>query len=323
MGRRTRTDKLEAQVAAFVDYLSSERRSASLTVETYRRVLEALRRFARTEALPADAASLGRDALRRYLAASSKDSGPATIARRISALRAFYRFLVRRRMVAANPAAALRLPKLSRPLPQFLSIDHAIGVVEAPAPDAEIDPLRLRDRAMLELLYGSGVRVGELSALTPSSIDLGERMARIVGKGSKERIVPLGGPSIAALRHYLEVRGRLRSPRTGHQDADALFVGRWGTRLSPRQVQHLVRRYGTLGAGRGDVHPHALRHSCATHLLDAGADLRGIQELLGHAKLSTTQRYTHVSIDRLLAVYQRAHPMARRARSTPARKSVA
>jgi len=133
----------------------------------------------------------------------------------------------------------------------------------------------------------------------------------VLGKGSKERLVPVGGAALSALADYLAVRGQLRNPRTLSQDPDAVFLGRLGTRLSPRQVQRLVHRYGALGAGRGDLHPHALRHSCATHLLDAGADLRSIQELLGHESLSTTQRYTHVSVDRLLEVYERAHPLAR------------
>jgi integrase/recombinase XerC len=133
----------------------------------------------------------------------------------------------------------------------------------------------------------------------------------VLGKGSKERLVPFGEPCARALERYVQLRTRLRNPRTGSQHDCALFLGRFGNRLSTRQVQNVVRRYGSLGTGRADLHPHALRHSCATHLLDAGADLRGIQELLGHSNLSTTQRYTHVSMDRLLEVYERAHPLAR------------
>ena len=311
MARVRPADRLRSQIDAFAQYLSTERRQAPLTVTTYGRDLDALHRFAKDEKLPRDAARLDREALRRYLAAASKDSGPATIARKIAALRSFYRFLVSRKMCVGNPAAALRLPKLVRPLPRFLSVDAAFQVVEAPDPDATVDAMRLRDRAILELLYGSGLRVSESSGLSLLHVDLRERSARVTGKGGKERVVPLGGPTVTALVHYLEARGRLRHPVTGAQDADAVFLGRRGTRLSPRQIQHMVRRYGALGAGRGDLHPHALRHSCATHLLDAGCDLRGIQELLGHANLSTTQRYTHVSVDRLLEVHQRAHPLAR------------
>jgi integrase/recombinase XerC len=233
----------------------------------------------------------------------------------MAALRAFYRHLVRHRMSAVNPAAALQLPRVPRPLPKFLSVEHASSVVEVPVEGHADEPLARRDRAMLELLYGSGLRVGELAGLDVEAVDLSSRTARVLGKGSKERIVPLGGQSVEALVAYLDVRTRLRSPRTGTQHPKALFLGRWGTRLTTRQVQTLVRRYGALGAGRSDLHPHALRHSCATHLLDAGADLRGIQELLGHVSLSTTQRYTHVSIDRLMEAYQRAHPLARKRRT--------
>jgi integrase/recombinase XerC len=133
----------------------------------------------------------------------------------------------------------------------------------------------------------------------------------VLGKGSKERLVPFGEPCARALERYLALRPSLCNPRSGAQHPSALFLGRWGSRLTPRQVQNVVRRYGMLGTGRPDLHPHALRHSCATHLLDAGADLRGIQELLGHSSLSTTQRYTHVSVDRLLEIYAGAHPLAR------------
>lgn len=320
MPRIRRADALRTQVDAFVQYLSGERRQATLTVATYARDLEAMHRFAKAEKLPLDAARLDREALRHYLAATAKDCGPATIARRISALRAFYRFLVKRRMCTDNPAASLRLPKVARPLPKFLSVDAAFEVVETPHGDAHAEALTLRDRAILELLYGSGLRVSELSGLSLYALDLRERAARVMGKGGRERVVPLGGATVTALARYLQVRARLRHPRTGAQEERALFLGRHGTRLSPRQVQHLVRRYGALGAGRGDLHPHALRHSCATHLLDAGCDLRGIQELLGHAHLSTTQRYTHVSLDRMLEVHQRAHPLARQPAGLTARR---
>ncbi|MBC7173754.1 MAG: tyrosine-type recombinase/integrase, partial [Polyangiaceae bacterium] len=185
-------------------------------------------------------------------------------------------------------------------------------VVEAPPEDAGRDePLRVRDRAILEVLYGCGLRVSELSGLSLEDLSMSDRRVRVLGKGGKERDVPIGGPCAAALEEYLSYRPGLVS-KGATQDERALFLGRFGTRLTPRQVQNVVRRYGALGAARGDLHPHALRHSCATHLLDAGADLRAIQELLGHASLSTTQRYTHVSIDRLMEAYDRSHPLAHR-----------
>lgn len=315
MARARRVDRLRSQLDAFFQYLTAERRQAPLTVATYARDLEALRQFAEDTKLPLDATRLGRNDLRRHLASTARVNGPATIARRISALRAFYHFLVKRRMCADNPAATLRIPKVARPLPKFLSVDAAFEVVETPRGETHSEAFALRDRAILELLYGSGLRVSELSGLSLDAIDLVARSVRVVGKGGKERIVPFGGATVNAVRRYLQERDRLRHPKTGAQDGTALFLNRHGQRLSPRQVQHMVRRYGALGAGRGDLHPHALRHSCATHLLDAGCDLRGIQEMLGHAHLSTTQRYTHVSVDRLLEVHQRAHPLARRAKA--------
>jgi integrase/recombinase XerC len=173
-----------------------------------------------------------------------------------------------------------------------------------------------RDRAVVELLYGSGLRVGELSALNLDSIDLRGKEVRVLGKGNKERIVPLGQKTVEALSAYLEVRATLKKMlRAGAAKApvnNALFLSARGHRLGPRAVQLLVQKYGILGAGRPDLHPHAFRHSCATHMLDGGADLRVIQEVLGHSSLSTTQRYTHVSIDHLLKVYDKAHPLAQR-----------
>jgi integrase/recombinase XerC len=250
--------------------------------------------------------------LRRYLATFVGRNSAVTIARKIAALRAFYRDMQRRGETGDNPAASLRLPKIQKPLPQFLSIEDAGQVVETPDKEHSGEARAARDRAMLELLYGAGVRVGELVGLDIVHVDLAERAARVLGKGRKERIVPFGEPCARALREYLAMRPQLRHPRQHTQAENALFLGRWGQRLTTRQVQKLVRRYGQVGAGRPDLHPHALRHSCATHLLDAGADLRSIQELLGHASLSTTQRYTHVSVDRLVEVYERAHPLARR-----------
>jgi integrase/recombinase XerC len=312
VGEPEATDAFAAQITAFLERLGGERRAAQRTVETYGRDLWTLHRFARERGLTLNASALDLIALRSFLATFVSDNSAATIARKVAALRAFYRDLQRRGEVVDNPAASLRLPKVRRPLPMFLSVDETSEVVEIPNEAGHAgDTLAARDRAMLELLYGAGVRVSELVGLDRQRIDLGERTARVLGKGSKERLVPFGVPCVQALERYLALREQLRHPRTRAQDPDALFLGRFGKRLTSRQVQHLVRRYGVLGTGRPDLHPHALRHSCATHLLDAGADLRAIQELLGHASLSTTQRYTHVSIDRLLEVYARAHPLAR------------
>ncbi len=179
------------------------------------------------------------------------------------------------------------------------------------APDEE-SAEGLRDRALLEVLYGAGLRVSELCGLDLGSIDLTRGSVRVIGKGDKERIVPLGAAAVSAITTYLQERARLADPTTGDLDPRALFLSKRGKRLGVRRVQTLVHRYGALGAGRADLHPHALRHTCATHLLDGGADLRAIQKMMGHASLATTQRYTHVSIDHLVKVYDAAHPLARR-----------
>jgi integrase/recombinase XerC len=306
-------DELTAQIDAFEAYLSGERRLAERTVVTYGRDLRAFEAFVREKNLPLDAAKLDLPVLRGFLASLHGENGNATIARKIAALRSFYTFLRRRKRVKENPAQALKIPKVPKPLPKFLTVDEAFRVVEAADNDDPLgEPLRARDRAMLELLYAGGIRVSELHGLSLENLDLDARTARVLGKGSKERMVPIGAQAIAALSIYLGVRDRFRNPKTHEQHPTAIFLGRLGTRLSVRQVQNIVRRYGALGTGRADVHPHALRHTCATHLLDAGADLRAIQELLGHSSLSTTQRYTHVSVDRLMEVYDRAHPLAKR-----------
>jgi integrase/recombinase XerC len=231
--------------------------------------------------------------------------------KKVSAIRSFFKFLLKRHIIDQNPAAGLRSPKIAKSLPRFLTVDQAFRVMDAPPKEEKrAKPLRARDQALLETLYGTGVRVGELASMNLDHCDFTESAVRVLGKGGKERIVPLGRSAVEALQTYLpERRGLLEGAEDGNPDA--LWLSRSGRRLSVRQAQNIVRRHGTLGAGRGDLHPHAMRHTCATHLLDAGADLRSIQELLGHSSLSTTQRYTHISVDRLMEVYDRAHPLAR------------
>jgi integrase/recombinase XerC len=192
-----------------------------------------------------------------------------------------------------------------------LDVESAAEVMAAPALASGSDVAQLRDSALLEVLYGGGLRVSELAQLDLAAVSLGDKSVRVLGKGKKERVVPLGSKAEEALRAYLSRRVELRHPKTGAQDPAAVFLGQTGRRLGVRWVQKLVRRYGALGAGRPDLHPHALRHSCATHMLEGGADLRAIQEMLGHSSLSTTQRYTHLSLDRLLEVYDKSHPLAR------------
>jgi len=307
-------DDLGRAVLRFLGHLSEQRRASRHTTAAYRRDLAQLVRFVRERRpgaphRPSDVDVL---VLRGWLGQLARTHSAASIARKISAARAFLRYLHRRGEIDENPAAELSLPKVRRPLPTFLDVDAAAEVMDAPdAGDAE----GLRDRAMLELLYGSGLRVSELAGLDVDQVDLGEPTAlvRVIGKGNKERVVPLGAHGARAVAAYLARRGELAGAAPT-EDTRALFLSRRGRRLGVRRVQTLVHRYGALGAGRADLHPHALRHTFATHLMDGGADLRSIQKLLGHASLSTTQRYTHVSIDHLMKVYDAAHPLAKRRR---------
>ena len=305
------SDPLQQQIEAFAQYLRDERRSSPLTVETYTRDLTSFRDYVIGEGLSADARTLDIVALRGFLSSLFRSNQASTMKKKVSAIRSFFRFLLKREIIERNPAAGLRSPKVPKGLPRFLTVDQAFRVMEAPPKeDGRSKPLRTRDRALLETLYGTGVRVGELASMDIADCDFTEASVRVLGKGGKERVVPLGQSALEALQAYLlERRGivvKSKEPESG-----ALWLSQRGRRLSVRQIQNIVRRHGTLGAGRGDLHPHAMRHTCATHLLDAGADLRSIQELLGHSSLSTTQRYTHVSVDRLMEVYDNAHPLAR------------
>lgn len=303
---------LSPWIRRFILSLETERRASRHTVAAYRRDLEQLARFCAERrprlAHPRDVDVL---LLRGWLGELARTHTPSSIGRKVAAARGLFRFLMKRGEVSHDPARDLALPKRRRELPTFLDVDAAKEVMEAPE---ETTPHGLRDRAVLELLYGSGVRVSELVALDLHDLTLAEpdrASMRVVGKGNKERVVPIGSYATAALVAYLAVRAELSSARRGIRDPHALFLSQLGRRLSVRWVQRLVHRYGALGAGRADLHPHALRHTCATHLLDGGADLRSIQHLLGHASLATTQRYTHVSIDHLMRVYDASHPMAR------------
>lgn len=304
-----RKDVLAGQIETFLEYLEHERRSSQRTVETYGRDLRAFHTFCVDEGLPLDAKKTEIGMLRGFLASVFNNNKAATMARKVSALRSFYRFLMRRRLIRENPAAGLRAPKVPKTLPRFLTVEQAFRVMDAPAEDeSRAELLQTRDHALLETLYGAGVRVSELASLKVSDVDQRDSLMRVQGKGGKERLVPLGKEARTAIAAYLKQRRQLVTKR---RPTSALWVTQRGTRLSVRQIQNIVRRYGALGAARGDLHPHALRHSYATHLLDAGADLRAIQELLGHSSLSTTQRYTHVSVDRLMEVYDNAHPLAK------------
>jgi integrase/recombinase XerC len=322
------TAPLRRQIEGYLAYLRHEVRASPRTIEHYGRDLSTLAHHldvtpARRRDDSAGAAGLDVLMLRGWLGEQAKRCTSTTIARRISAVKGFYRYLRKRGEVTLDPAAQLASPKARRLLPHVLAVDSAVALVEVPKPipkktpraRAQAEAAALRDRALLELLYGSGLRVSEVSSLDVAAVDLDGASARVLGKGNKERVVPLGPPCVDALRAYLSVRAALASSKSP-LDTNAMFVGRGGTRLGPRRIETLVRDYGAAATGRSDLHPHALRHTCATHLLEGGADLRAIQELLGHASLSTTQRYTHVSMDHVMKQYDLAHPLAARKSST-------
>ena len=293
---------------AYLRHLAEVRRLSPATVRAYRSDLVGLA----AACGDVDLAVVDLENLRDWLwQAVQRGDSRATIARRTAAVRGFFAWATEAGVVASDPSLRLVAPKRGRSLPKVATAD-ALGDVLARLESraAEGDPLALRDHAMLELLYGAAVRVSELCGLDVDDLDLDRRTARVLGKGSKERVVPFGLPALRAVDAYL-VRGRgvLLSRRAERSEAAALFLGARGARIGPRAVYELVSR--ELGPELGaQVGPHALRHSAATHLLDGGADLRAVQEILGHASLGTTQIYTHVSSERLAASYRLAHPRA-------------
>ena len=286
-------------VEAFLDYLLAQRGASEHTVTAYAADLRQFRRLC-----PGWAAG-DPHALRRYLAQlQAAGYERRSVARKLAAVRSFYAYLVREGRLARSPGDVVRTPKLPRSLPRVLSQRQAAAVVTAPATTT---PAGLRDRAILELMYGAGLRVSELAGLDRADVDLNAYAVRVLGKGAKERVVPFGRRAAAALAAYL-TRGRPRL--AGATPTEALWLNRDGRRLTDRSVRALVNR-SAAAAGGPHASPHTLRHSYATHMLDRGADLRSVQELLGHASLSTTQIYTHVTRERLKQVYLQAHPRAR------------
>jgi integrase/recombinase XerC len=231
-----------------------------------------------------------------------------SVARKLAALRTFFQFLVREGVVELNPAKLVATPRLEKKLPNHLSVEDAIRFIETPDTETELGK---RDRAILEFLYATGVRVSELTKLNLNDIDFKEKLVRVTGKRRKQRVLPFGDPALHAIINYLSVRSHfLQNASQAERDEQALFLNYQGTRITTRSVGRMVDKYIQICAGIHNISPHSLRHSFATHLLDSGADLRDIQELLGHARLSTTQIYTHVSMEKLIEVYDKTHPKA-------------
>ena len=274
--------------------------SSPATRQAYASDVEAFAEWAERAGVSGPAA-VTRVLLRRYLAyLGTRRYARRSVARKVAALRRYFAWLVKTAAVPEDPARGLSAPKGDGRLPRVLTRSQLDGLLE---PDPDGGPVELRDRAVLELLYGSGLRVSELCGLGPADLDLARRVVTVWGKGSKQRQVPMSAPSVEALRRWLaDGRAALAAPDS---PADAVFLNTRGRRLGPRDVRRILDR-----RSEAPTHPHALRHTFATHLLDGGADLRAVQEMLGHASLQTTQVYTHVSKERLLQVYERSHPRA-------------
>ena len=297
---------MDESLADFLRYLALEKNASALTVKSYREDLSQAVSFFKTKKI-AGVKELSPRSL-RALQVWLHEQGYAktTIARRIAALRSWCKHLCRQGVLESNPADGLRGPRQDKKLPHFLSEEALAKLLEAPALKT---PLGCRDRALLETLYSAGLRVSELTSLNVGDIDIETGMATVRGKGKRERLALLGGPAMKALKNWLSVRQNLLGP--GKDGFEAVFLNKNGTRLTSRSVGRLVRKHLLRAGIDPRTSPHTLRHSFATHLLDRGADIRSVQELLGHRSLATTQIYTHVTTQRLQDSYQKAHPRAR------------
>jgi integrase/recombinase XerC len=294
---------MESSVAAFLSHLQVERRASEHTVRSYEHDLEVYCLYLKeSQGEDASASAANPARLRRYSAwLSGEGYAASTVARRLACLRSFFRYLRRTGLVATDPSSGIRNPKQPQRLPRLLRVDEVIRLLDAIACDTA---LGVRDRAMFETLYGGGLRVSELVGLNIDDLDLEQELVRVRGKGRRERLCPIGRMALSWLSHWLRVR------QSKHLLERALFLNKRGTRLTARSVGRLLEGHLARSGLVNAASPHTLRHSFATHLLDRGADLRSVQELLGHRKLTTTQIYTHVTQERMLDIYHEAHPRA-------------
>lgn len=289
---------MQRYIDKYISYLEIEKNSSPHTVLNYRIDLKELALFLEEKKVSTEKVNYLH--LRQFLAGLRlKHPKPRTVSRKLSAIRSFFKFLCREGYLKTNPSSLLSSPKLDKLLPNFLSEEEISRLIEAPSLE---DIFGLRDRAILETLYSTGMRIGELVGLDIKDIDLISNMVKVMGKGKKERLLPIGDEALRILRRYLEKR---------QSNSPAVFLNKNGTRLTGRGIRNMLNKYIRQTSQKEHISPHTLRHSFATHLLNRGADLRSVQELLGHANLSTTQIYTHLTTDRLKAVYEKAHPHAR------------
>ena len=289
---------MEKYIEKFIRYLEIEKNYSPHTILNYRLDLENFKKFLGEQ----DIGKVDYLSLRKYLALlKEKNLSNRTVNRRLSSLRSFFKFLTREGFLKANPILSVLSPKLEKHLPQFLTEEETTRLIESAFPKNDQDELRLRDRAILETFYSTGMRIAELVSIDARDIDFISNIIKVMGKGRKERIVPIGNMALTAIRRYLENRKK---------QSDTIFLNKNGKRITTRGVRGIVDKYIRLSGTKQGVSPHTLRHSFATHLLNRGADLRTVQELLGHANLSTTQIYTHLTTDKLKSVYDKAHPRA-------------
>lgn len=289
---------IDRYVEKFIRYLEIERNASKHTLINYSVDLKSLSEFLKEEPIE----KVDYVTLRRYLAHIKElNLSKVSIARKIASIRSFFKFLFREGIIKNNPASSLSTPKRDKHLPKFLDEKEIVILLESP--DRESEP-GLRDRAILEALYSTGIRVSELVGLNMDHIDQIGGVIKVYGKGKKERIVPIGERALQAIRDYLKNR------RPVAKDSKALFFNKSGGRLTDRSIRRIINKYITKASIQQKISPHTLRHSFATHMLDHGADLRSVQELLGHANLSTTQIYTHITTERLKSAYAKAHPRA-------------
>jgi len=301
---------MKSLIGEFASFLRYERRSSPHTEKNYLVDITQFFSFLETR-LP----GISKDGVqhisevdaflvREYLGQMFKSHNPASIARKLASLRTFFQYCIRQGHILTNPAKEIATPKIPKRLPKFLTVDEVFALLGTATDGSSLE---LRDSAIMELLYASGLRVSELVGLDIENVDLKGKTVRVLGKGRKERIVPMGDKARLAITTYLDVRSAFVNDGSIER---ALFVNRQGTRLSARSVERLLLKYIKRSGLQKTITPHVLRHSFATHLLGAGADMRGIQELLGHASLSTTQKYTHVSVENMMQVYDKTHPKA-------------
>jgi len=314
-------------LAMFEEYLKVEKNRSPHTIEAYARDVSQFQAFLSGRDDNIRTTDIGHLAIRRYIGSLYKKEKKSSIGRKLASIRSFFDFLVKKGYLENNPARMVSIPRRENWLSSFISVDEAFDLMAVPK-GASLG--KTRDRAILETLYSCGLRVSELVGRNMEDVELKEGVLKVLGKGNKERIVPIGEKAVKAIEDYLSVRQEARGKRQGKDfvvqasrlpqaarvcsqaKADPLFTNLRDGRLTQRSVERFVKRYTSNIGGGKRITPHSLRHTFATHLLDNGADLRGIQEMLGHASLSTTQKYTHLSMDRLMAVYDKAHPKAKK-----------